>query len=122
MDTSPGDYSLTVTRIRTLNPLEQRQRSAVAGLEGAALEVVDLEGRIDAEGMEDRGLEIGRAAGILDGLGAERVGATVDPAALDPAPREGHRIAGGIVVAAGGRADPRRAPELRQPHDEGLVQ
>ena len=79
---------------------------------------------VEAEEVEDRGVEVVDVDLVLDGLEAELVGGAVDVAALDAAAGQPHGEAVVVVVAAvhlalvragGGQLDGRRPAELAAP-------
>ena len=84
---------------------------------------------IQAQEVEDGGVEIVMRDAVLDGVHAEFVGGAVGDATLDAAARHPHGEAVMVVAAAEGcfgqrpvRLLKRRAAELGGPDDESLVQ
>src|SRR5438477_248477 len=55
---------------------------------------------IDAEGLQDRGVQVARRDRALDGAVADGVGGADDLTALDAAAGQPHRVAGRGMVAA----------------------
>ena len=102
-----------------------RQPEVAAGVAVGELLVVE------AQEVQNRGVQVVDVDAVLDGLEAEVVGRAVDVAAAHAAAGQPHREAVVIVVAAvdlaGVRAllrqfDRRRAAELAAPDDERFVQ
>ena len=86
---------------------------------------------VEAEQVQDRGVQVVDVDRVLDGLEAELVGRAVDVAALDAAAGQPHREAVVVVVAAvdlagvGARVrqlDRRRAAELAAPDHQRVVE
>ena len=88
--------------------------AAVAG-EGEALVV-------EAEQVQNRGMQVGDMAAVGDGVVAEVVGGAVGLAALDAAAGEPDAEAIGVVVAAVLALGARGPAELATPDDERLVE
>ena len=88
--------------------------AAVVG-EGEAVEV-------EAEQVEDRGVEVGDVAAVGDGVVAEVVGRAVGLAALDSAAGEPDGEAVGVVVAAVLALGAGGPAELAAPDDQRLVE
>ena len=78
--------------------------------------------RVEAELVQDRGVDVGDVVAVLDGVEAELVGRAVDDAALDAAAGQPDREAVGVVVAAVAALRPGRAAELGRPDDQRLVE
>ena len=70
---------------------------------------------IQAETMQDRGVQVVDVDAILDGVQADVVGRAVADAALDAAAGHPDREAVGIVIAAVAALAHRRAAELAAP-------
>ncbi len=86
---------------------------------------------VEAEEVEDGGVEVMDVDGVNGGLEAEVIGGAVDGAAFDAATGEPHGKAVVIVVAAvdfagigtwGGEFDDRGAAEFAAPDDERIVE
>ncbi len=94
---------------------------AALGAEGEALVV-------EAEAVEEGGLDIVDVDGVLDDIVAEFVGGAVDGAGLNAAAGHPHGEGFGVVVAAAGAAeggvafDHGGAAEFAAPDDEGFVE
>lgn len=91
------------------------------------VEAVDAVGEVfvvEAEGVEDGGLDVVDVDGIFDGVEAEFIGLSVGDAGFDPAAGEPHGEGLGVVVAALGAAergagfDHGGASEFAAPDDE----
>ena len=78
--------------------------------------------RVEAELVQDRGVDVGDVMPVLDGVEAEFVGRAVDDAALDAAAGQPDREAVGVVVAAVGALRTRGAAELGGPDHERVVE
>src|SRR4051812_20973020 len=90
----------------------------VGEAEIAALEAVGEPLVVEAELVEERGVEIVDVDGVFDGVEAEVVGAAVAQAGLDAAAGEPDRVAAVVVVAAVVAAlDHGSAAELAGPDD-----
>ena len=85
--------------------------------------VVEFVG-VEAELVEDGGVEVFDCEGIYDGGGAEFVGLSYANAAFDAASGHPHCEAGGVVVAAGslGVFGGGLTAEFAAPDDEGFVE
>src|SRR5262249_30076713 len=86
---------------------------------------------VEAEEVEDRGVQVVDVDGVLDGLEAEFVGGAMDMAPLDAAAGQPHGKGVVVVVAAvhlalvgagGGELDGGRAAELAAPDDQRVVE
>ena len=77
---------------------------------------------IEAEKLEDRGVNVGNVMAVLDGVEPELVGGTVDDAALDPSTRQPHGEAVVMVVATVGSLPARSPAELGRPDDDRVVE
>jgi hypothetical protein len=77
---------------------------------------------VEAEEVEDGGVEVMDVDGVLDDLGAEVVGLAVGDAALDAAAGEPGAEGGVVVAAAVAAVDGGRAAELRGPDDQRVVE
>src|SRR5262249_40644326 len=77
---------------------------------------------IDAQEMQDRGVEVVDMDLVLDGVPAEFVGGPVCEPAAHAAAGHPHREAVGVMVAAVPLLGDRTAAELASPHDERLVE
>lgn len=78
---------------------------------------------VEAEEMEDGGVEVVDADGVLFGFGAEVVGGTVAVAFFNSGSGEEAGEGVGVVVAAGAVAlEERHAAEFGGPDDEGVVE
>ena len=77
---------------------------------------------IEAEQVEDGGVNVGHVVAILDGVEAEFVGRAVDDAALNAAAGQSDRKAVRMMIAAIAPLRAGRAAELRRDHDERLVE
>ena len=71
--------------------------------------------RVEAELVQDRGVDVGDVVAVLDGVEAELVGRAVDDAALDAAAGQPDGEAVGVVVAAVGRPGRRACGRTRCP-------
>ena len=83
------------------NLLHDAGRAAVGEALLAAVGMVDEPGVVEAEQVEDRGLEVVGRDDVLDGAVADLVGRAVGHAALDAAAGQPDREALAVVVAAG---------------------
>ena len=92
----------------------------------AAVGVVDEPGVVEAEEMQDRGLEVVRSDDVLDCAVADFVGGAERLASLDSAAGKPDREALAVVVAAGAGVEvalaDRQAADLAAPVDEGRFQ
>src|SRR5438552_1156018 len=94
----------------------------------APLEAVSERFVIEAEQVQERGVEIVDVHRIADDAPADLIGLAVDVPAAHAATRHPDRESAGMVIAAGhrGHADAivaqRRSAELRAPHDQRRVQ
>src|SRR3954469_12710936 len=79
-------------------------------------------GVVEAELVEDRGVQVAVVVGILDRLIADVVGGPVDDPALDPTAGHPGGVAPGVVVAPGRVLRPGTPAELAGPDDQGLVE
>ena len=77
---------------------------------------------VEAEQVEDRGVEVGDVAAVGDGVVAEVVGGAVGLAALDPAAGEPDGEAVGVMVAAVLALGAGSPAELATPDDQGLFE
>ena len=77
---------------------------------------------VEAELVQDRGVDVGDVVAVLDGVEAELVGGAVDDAALDAAAGHPDREAVGMVVAAVAALRAGRAAELGGPDHDRLVE
>ena len=73
---------------------------------------------IEAELVQDRGVDVAEVIGALDGVQADGVGGADDLPALDAAAGHPHREAEVVVVAALARLGLGRAAELAAPEDQ----
>ena len=80
------------------------------------------EARVEAEQLQNSGVDVGDVVSVLGGVEAQLVGAAVDDAALDAAAGQLHREAVNVVIAAVGTLRARRAAELRGEDHERLFQ
>ena len=78
--------------------------------------------RVEAELVQDRGVDVGDVVAVLDGVEADLVGRAVDDAALDAAAGHPDREAVDVVVAAVGALRAGRAAELGGEDHERLVE
>src|SRR5687767_3307090 len=89
----------------------------------AALEAMGQARMIEAEEVENRGVEIVDVDAIADAVEAEVVAFTVHEAAFHAAAREPQGEAVWMMIAAVAAAlHHRRAAELSAPHDERVVE
>ena len=88
----------------------------------AAAEAVGESLVIDAQEVQDRGVEVVDLDLVLDGVVAVVVGGAVDGAAFDPAAGQPDGEAVGVVVAAVGSLRHRGAAEFAAPDDQGRVE
>ena len=96
-------------------------RLAVVDVE--ALAAGDFEpARVEAELVQDRGVDVGDVVAVLDGVEADLVGRAVDDAALDAAAGHPDREAVDVMVAAVAALRAGRAAELGGEDDERLVE
>ncbi len=77
---------------------------------------------IEAEKLEDRGVDVGNIMTILDGVETQLVGGTVDDAPLDSATGQPHGEAVVMMVATVGPLRTRCAAELGRPDDDRVLQ
>ena len=77
---------------------------------------------VEAEEVQDGGVEVAVVVGVLDRAVADVVGGAMHEAALDAAAGEPRGVALGVVVSAGGVLGPRRAPEFAGPNDQGVIE
>src|SRR5437660_220209 len=81
------------------------------------------EARVEAEQLQNSGVDVGDVVSVLGGVEAQLVGAAVDDAALDAAAGQLHREAVNVVIAAVGTLRARRAAELRgEDHERRIEQ
>ena len=78
--------------------------------------------RVEAELVQDGGVDVGDVVAILDGVEAELVGRAVDDAALDAAAGHPDREAERMMIAAVVPLRAGRAAELGGPDDDRLVE
>ena len=76
---------------------------------------------VEAEQVEDRGVEVGDVAAVGDGVVAEIVGRAIGLAAFDPAAGKPDGESVWVVVAAVLALRARGPAELASPEDQGLV-
>ena len=93
----------------------------------AALEAIGEAFVIDAEAMENRGLEVVDVHGILQGIEAEIIRATESHTGLDTAAghpdREGLAVmVASVLLTISSTLGVRGASELAAPDDEGVVE
>ena len=88
---------------------------------GPALVPEDEPGMIDAQGVEDRGVDVVDVEPVFDGMEADLVGLADDDSRLDAAAGHPHGEAVGVMVAAVAFLGHRRAAELAAPDDQRLV-
>ena len=83
---------------------------------------------VEAEQVQDRGVQVVHARGVLDGFEAELVGGAIDGAAADSAAGHPHGEAVRVVIAAelglavAAELDGRRAAEFAAPDHERVVE
>ena len=79
---------------------------------------------VEAELVEEGGVDVVNVDGVFDGAEAEFVGLTVDGAAFEAAAGEPHGEGVDVVVAAGGFADFAHggAAEFAAPDDDGVIE
>ena len=89
----------------------------------AGVEIIESVG-VEAELVQDRGVEVLDVEAILDGRAAQLVGLADAGAPLDSAAGHPHGEAEGVVVAAGalGELGGGLAAELAAPDDQGLIE
>ena len=81
-----------------------------------------MAGVIEAELMQDCGMQVRNADAVLDGLVAELIGGPVNVPRLEAAARHQQTESVPIVVAAVGSFGDRQASELASPLNDDLVQ
>ena len=77
---------------------------------------------VEAEQVQDRGVQVVHRADVFDGVHAEFVGRAVDRAPFDSAAGQPDREAFGVMVAAVAAGGVRRAAELAGPDDQRFVE
>ena len=77
---------------------------------------------VEAELVEDRGVDVGDVVAVFDGVEAEFVGRAVDDAALNAAAGERDREAVRMMIAAVGLLGAGRAAEFGADDDERFVE
>src|SRR5437016_5937524 len=88
-----------------------------------ALPPGDLEATgVEAQEVEDRGVDVGDIMAVLDGVEAQLVGGAMDNAPLDAATGQPDREAVVMVVAAVGALRAGGAAELGGPADDRVVE
>ena len=78
--------------------------------------------RVEAELVQERGVDVGHVMTIFDGVEADLVGRAMDDAALDPAAGHPDREAERMMVAAVAALRAGRSAELGRPDDDRLVE
>ena len=97
-------------------------RLAVVDVEALAAGDFQLAG-VEAELLQDRGVDVGDVVAVLDGVEADLVGRAVNDAALDAAAGHPDREAVDVMVAAVGALRAGRAAELGgEEHDRRVEQ
>ena len=76
---------------------------------------------VEAELVQDGGVDVGDVMAVFNGMEAEFVGGAVDDAGFDAAAGEPCAEALGMMVAAGAFGA-RRAPEFGTENDQGVVE
>src|SRR5205809_854435 len=99
---------------------DRADRLAIVDLEAFAAGDLEPAG-VEAELVEDRGVDVGDVVPVLDGVEAQFVGRAVDDAPLDAAAGQPGTIALRVVVAAV-RLGAGRAAELGAPDDDRLLE
>src|SRR5262249_36951526 len=77
---------------------------------------------VEAEAVQEGGVEVVDVGGLINGVEADLVGSTVGDAALDPTPGHPGREAPGVVVAAVAALAHGRAAEFAAPDHERAVE
>ena len=77
---------------------------------------------VEAELMQDRGVDVGDVVSVLDGVEPDLVGRAVDKPTLDPAARHPDGEAVDVMVAAVAPLRSRCATELTREEDDGRIE
>ena len=98
------------------------QHFAVADWHWAVEHVAQFGSGRDAESLKDRGVDVGRSAGLRFRKRPFAVAAAVDLAASNAATSQCDGIDARIMIAAGGTVDARSPAEIGQQHDQSFVE
>src|SRR5262249_19666008 len=101
-----------------LNDPAMDEREPFAAAEVGVAQIV----LIEAELVQDRGMDVAQMAAILDGAQADGVGSADDRAPLDAAAGQPHAEAGVGMVAAATTLGFRRAAELAAPQHQRRIE
>src|SRR5262245_37149185 len=120
-----------MARVRTFEPPRNLLRQEFLDDSGRfdagelGVEALELEGQplvVEADQMQERGVQVADVDAVLHGVEAEFVALAKRQTAFDAAAGQPHREGVGMMVTAVGAAlDHRRATEFAAPNDERLI-